>query len=123
SIHTYPSFYSILRFHYYLPSSKWGKYDIATRSSRPLIITDAYFADASRSDRPKKQTPEVIDSALAKVRLDRYGREKTCADIAGELWKAGLQKTKPTRKPGLTAKMRANQLAWCLEHRDWTLED
>ncbi|KAJ5894121.1 hypothetical protein N7495_005812 [Penicillium taxi] len=47
---------------------------------RPLLVIDAYVADANRSGRPKKQTPEVIASALAKVRLDRYGREKTCTD-------------------------------------------
>jgi hypothetical protein len=73
------------------------------------------------------------------VRLDRYGREKSCADLAGELseiginisattiWRilknAGLRKTKPTRKPGLTKKMKADRLAWCLEHQHWTLED
>ncbi|KAJ5908818.1 hypothetical protein N7495_001500 [Penicillium taxi] len=85
-------------------------------------------------------TPEVITSALAKVCLDWYGRERTCADITGELsdehsitisdgtiWRvlknAGLRKTKPTRKPGLTAKMRANRLAWCFKHRDWSLKD
>jgi hypothetical protein len=76
---------------------------------------------------------------VAKVRHDRYGREKTAADIAGELssdgidisastvlrilHKAGFKKTKPTRKPGLTKKMRADRLAWCRAHQHWTLED
>lgn len=52
---------------------------------RPLEIFDAFLVDASHSDRPKKQTPETEYKILAKVRFDRYGREKTCADIAGEL--------------------------------------
>lgn len=106
---------------------------------RPLEICDAYLADAPRSGRPKKQTTEARDKILSKVRFDRYGREKTCADIAGELssegidmsastvWrilrKAGLKKTKPTRKPGLTPKMKRERLNWCYEHRYWTLEE
>ncbi|PQM43535.1 hypothetical protein VC83_09662 [Pseudogymnoascus destructans] len=36
---------------------------------------------------------------------------------------AGFRKTKPTRKPGLTKKMRAERLKWCLDHQHWTLED
>ncbi|EFQ95129.1 hypothetical protein PTT_06957 [Pyrenophora teres f. teres 0-1] len=36
---------------------------------------------------------------------------------------AGYNKTKPTRKPGLTQKMRQERLEWCLAHKDWTLED
>ena len=102
-------------------------------------IEDAFVQDAQRSGRPTKQSQPVIDSIVSKVRVDRYGREKSCADLAGELseegieisaatvWriltKAGMRKTKPTRKPGLTKKMRAARLAWCLEHRDWTLDD
>ena len=39
------------------------------------------------------------------------------------LKKAGLRKTKPTRKPGLTKQMRAERLAWCQAHSHWTLED
>jgi hypothetical protein len=104
-------------------------------SKRPFTLIDAYVADASRSGRPKKQTSELETTVLAKVRRDRYGREKTCADIASELldisattvWRvlrnAGLKKTKPTRKPGLTDRMRAERLNWCLEHQHWTLED
>lgn len=76
---------------------------------------------------------------FGKIRRDRYGSEKTCIDISNELkeegiqlsaitvWrclrKGGMRKTKATRKPGLTKAMREARLAWCLEHRDWTLED
>jgi transposase len=106
---------------------------------RPIRIADSFVNDAARSGRPTKQTEDVKKQILEKVRRDRYGREKTCADIAGELsseginlsqtlvWRvlrrAGLRKTKPTRKPGLTPKMRKERLEWCLSHRHWTLED
>lgn len=106
---------------------------------RPLTIRDEFLRDASRPGRPTKQTDNNQIEILAKVRRDRFGREKTCADIAGELsadgieisavtvWrilrKAGFHKTKPTRKPGLTKKMRKERLQWCLDHQHWTLED
>ncbi|OOQ82630.1 hypothetical protein PEBR_40468 [Penicillium brasilianum] len=54
-------------------------------SKRPFTLIDAYVADASRSGRPRKHTPELETTVLAKVRRDRYGREKTCAEIASEL--------------------------------------
>ena len=34
-----------------------------------------------------------------------------------------MKKVKPTRKPGLTPAMKAKRLAFCLEHKDWTLDD
>ena len=107
--------------------------------ARPLTINDTHIEDAPRSGRPTKRTDEVQQLITAKVRTDRYGRERSCADLAGDLselgyevsqqtvWRIlraqGFKKTKPTRKPGLTKKMRKERLAWCLEHRDWTLED
>lgn len=39
------------------------------------------------------------------------------------LKEAGLNKTKPTRKPGLSEEMRKARLAWCLEKQHWTLDD
>ena len=108
-------------------------------NERPFILKDEWLEDSPRSGRPTKQTPETKEKIVAKVRKDRYGREKTCADIAGELSeegidisastifrilkKAGFRKTKPTRKPGLTKKMREERLKWCEAHKDWTLED
>ncbi|KAJ5153797.1 uncharacterized protein N7500_009236 [Penicillium coprophilum] len=83
--------------------------------SHPWNISDAILADAPRSGRPTKQSVDMQNLVLSKVRLDQ---EKTCADIAGELrlegfdvssttvWRVlkntGLQKTRPTRKPGST---------------------
>jgi transposase len=106
---------------------------------RPFILKDEWLEDAPRSGRPSKQTPEVIDKIVSQVRHDRYGREKTAADLAGALSLEGIdisattvlrilkavgfKKTKPTRKPGLTKKMRAERLQWCLAHQHWTLED
>ncbi|KAF1981718.1 hypothetical protein K402DRAFT_312670, partial [Aulographum hederae CBS 113979] len=93
----------------------------------PLVIKNEYLIDAPRSGRPSKQKdPEIQDAITTKVRLDRYGREKSCADIAGELSQQGInisaatvyrclkaigfKKTKPTRKPGLTKKMKEDRL-------------
>jgi len=100
---------------------------------------DEYLVDEPRSGRPPKQTEENKQLIFSKVTLDRYGREKSCADFASDLSSlgieisastvrnilknAGFRKTKPTRKPGLTAKMRQMRLRWCLDHADWTLED
>jgi len=93
---------------------------------RPLVIKDEWLEDAPRPGRPRKQTPENIEKVVKKVRKGRYGREKSCADLAGELsmegldisaitiWRilkqAGFKKTKPTRKPGLTKKMKKDRL-------------
>ena len=34
-----------------------------------------------------------------------------------------FHKTKPTRKPGLSAQMKKDRLEFCLYYEDWTLED
>jgi hypothetical protein len=39
------------------------------------------------------------------------------------LRKAEYKKTKPTRKPRLTKRIKDKRLAWCKEHKDWTIED
>lgn len=92
------------------------------------VIEDAYVVDAPRSGRPTKQDSATTDNILSKVGQDHYGREKSCADLASELnselgieissttvWRirknAGLRKTKPTRKPGLTKEIKADHLA------------
>ena len=96
------------------------------------MVDNQYVEDKPRSGRPTKQNPSTVSIILSKVRLDRYGREKTCADLAGDLSElginisgttiyrvlrnAGFRKTKLTRKPGLTKKIRAERLAWCLTY-------
>jgi transposase len=108
------------------------------KHARPLRIEDSHLTDNPRSGRPSKQSKNE-EQILNIVRRDRYGREKSCADIAGDLslsgveisattiWRvlhaAGFHKTKPTRKPGLTARMKKERLDWCLARQHWTLED
>jgi len=103
------------------------------KSPKPVIL-DSYVTDDVRPGRPRKQE-DAKDEILSKVRSNRHGREKTCAHIANEIggvsamtvWRilhnAGMKKTKPTRKPGLTEFMRKERLAWCIQHKDWTLDD
>ena len=69
-----------------------------------------------------------------KAETDRYGQEKSCRQIAYELnidsmtvWRtlkaAGYNKTKPTRKLGLTVEMRMARWRFCQKHKDWTIEE
>jgi len=104
----------------------------------PIQIRDSHVTDAPRSGRPTKRTEQVSELVAAEVRTDRYGREKSCANISGFLSekgvnisastvhrilrKNGFRKTKPTRKPGLTEAMKTARYNWCLERKDWTLE-
>jgi transposase len=100
--------------------------------SQPVLTK--YVLDEPRAGRPRKISAQKRQEILDAVGRDRYGREKTCQMIADEMglsgmtvWRvlrrAGLKKTKPTRKPGLTKKMKEARLAWCLAHEHWTLED
>ena len=105
----------------------------------PITIKDAYIEDGYRPGRPTKQTEAFKDLLTSKVRIDRFGRELSYADLVGYLSANGqecsiqtvstylkklkFRKTKPTRKPGLTKKMKDEYLSWYLYHQDWTLED
>ena len=42
-------------------------------------ILNHHIEDGKRSGRPTKQTTEIIQDVISKVRRDRYGREKSCA--------------------------------------------
>jgi transposase len=59
-------------------------------SCRPVNIKDDFVKDEPRPGRPSKQTKEMQEKIVSKVRRDRYGREKTCADISGELSAEGI---------------------------------
>lgn len=59
-------------------------------NQRPIHIEDAYVIDAPRSGRSQKQSTHR-DIIISKVRLDRYKREKSCADLAGDLSLLGLK--------------------------------
>jgi hypothetical protein len=89
----------------------------------PFDLRLEYIEDAPRPGRPTKQIPEIQTIVIDKVRLDRYGREKTCTNLAGELSDTGtdisrttilrknqFNKTKPTRKPGLMKTMKEKRL-------------
>ncbi|KAF2178977.1 hypothetical protein K469DRAFT_480008, partial [Zopfia rhizophila CBS 207.26] len=105
-------------------------------------VTMAHVIDKPRSGRPCKGDEETQQVIIEKVTLNRYGREKGCEQIANKLnkirppdnpisattvWRllrtAGFRKTKPTRKPGLSPQMKKDQLQFCLDHKDWTLEN
>jgi transposase len=102
-------------------------------------LQDAFFADAARTGRPTKINQEVNQQVREIISQSRQSRTLTCVAIArqlkqynttltpGTVWRilriAGYHKVKPTKKPGLTAEQRKARLAWCLEHKDWTLED
>lgn len=106
---------------------------------RPLSICNLYIEDAPRSGRPPKRTSSIIETVIAAVRTDRYGREKSCDLLAYEMqqrgipisgstvWRilkvAGFRKTKPTIKPGLSQAMKDARLDWCLQHQHWTIDD
>ena len=86
-----------------------------------------FAAPAYRQGR-KKQTEDIKNVILEKVRRDRYGREKTCDYIAAEVggvsaktvWRilraSRLRKIKPTRKPGLTEQMKLKRLKFYRDH-------
>ena len=94
-----------------------------------------HVKDSPRCGRPRKQET-CKDEVIRKVKKDRYGREKSCEQLAFEfggaispttIWRilraAGMRKTKPTRKPGLTKAMKKARLKFCKDHEHWTLED
>lgn len=107
-------------------------------SARPIQWNDDWFSDGPRLGRPlKKERIKVTVADL--VRANRHGREKSTLDLSEDLAKRGIKaspmtvwrvlrsasfrKTKPTRKPGLSPAAKAARLQWCLERKDWTLED
>ncbi|KAI8659476.1 hypothetical protein NCS56_00897900 [Fusarium sp. Ph1] len=70
---------------------------------------------AARRSRQKKQRKQLSRSL--------EGHNLSAITVWRILKAAGFQKTKPTRKPGLTKKMRQERYKWCIAHQDWTLED
>ncbi|KAF5852529.1 hypothetical protein GGP41_007961 [Bipolaris sorokiniana] len=51
----------------------------------PIKILPHYVQDAPKTGRPTKQAEEVKEQIFQQVRHDRYGREKSYADLAGGL--------------------------------------
>ncbi|KAL2128636.1 hypothetical protein VTI74DRAFT_8909 [Chaetomium olivicolor] len=85
----------------------------------PPVILDEHVRDAPKSGRPSKQKDHK-DTVLEKAELGNIIFLMTVRRI---LCAAGMKKSKPTRKPGLTKKMRRDRFEFCLLHQHWTLED
>jgi hypothetical protein len=97
-------------------------------------ILAEYVEDAPRSGRPKQISAEQEQLVLDLVTRDIAGRQKSSEYLAYEagismssclriLHKNGFSSVKPSVKPGLTDKAKAQRLQFALEHVDWTLED
>ena len=100
----------------------------------------AYVEDAPRSGRPKKCTPEVEEEVIKIISKNSTTRQLSTDMIASMLTplvkggisarsvhrilrRRGYKPCKQTSKPGLTAENKLTRLKWCLEHKDWKLED
>jgi transposase len=104
-----------------------------------LYLNDSHVSSAPRSGAPKKVTSETTNAIAKLVSLDAYAREKSCEDIAEELLDVGVKlspmsvwrmlrqarfkKVKPTKKAGLSEKMRQARLAFARKYENWTIED
>ena len=98
-----------------------------------------YVTNAPQSGRPIKATVEVKEAVKTIVTKNSTTRQLSTEMIANKLiassvhisaktvWNIlkslGYSSQKPTYKPGLTNQAKAVRLKWCLEHKDWTLED
>ncbi|KAK6818968.1 hypothetical protein PG995_009160 [Apiospora arundinis] len=58
-------------------------------NARPMIICNEWLADKPRSGRPAKLGDELNQIVTEKVSTDRYGREKSAAQIADEISQSG----------------------------------
>ena len=97
--------------------------------SSPTQVLLSYVEDAPRSGCPRKQE-KASEAVLEHIRTNRYTREQSSFDIADTLsdldisatmvWRilrmAGLKKTKPIRKPGLSEPAKAKRLEFCLRY-------
>lgn len=97
------------------------------------VIHDMHVQNAFKSGRPGISL-EKQSEIIAKVTTDCYRREKSTAEIAGEvevsqstvarvLKKSGYKKVKPTWKPDLTPTMKKACLEFAIRYKDWTIED
>jgi transposase len=108
--------------------------------SKEQPLQDTFFCDGERSGRPIQATVAAAEGVVATISATRNTRTLTLVEIARRLRKThdiglapmsiwrllkrnGYHKVKPTKKPGLSEAQRKARLAWCLEHKDWTLED
>lgn len=108
-----------------------------TKSGDQMILEPHHVANAPRSGRPSI-SPEAIACILQVVTKNSITRGLSCAAISKEVkkrkhdvaprtvWKIlkaeGYSQCKLTVKPGLQDLNKKERLAWCLERKDWTLE-
>ena len=102
------------------------------------VILAAYVEDAPKSGRPVKAIEAVEELVISTVSKNSTTCKLSCQRIADSiaptalisartvhriLKRRGYRALKPTYKPGLTAENKLARLKWCLDHKDWTLED
>ncbi|KAJ5246806.1 hypothetical protein N7468_001789 [Penicillium chermesinum] len=87
-------------------------FDLNQARTGTLVLEDEYVFDDDRSGRPRKQE-DLTELILSKARIDRNcdhiameltaeGHSVSATTVWRVLKKNGLDKTEPTRKPGLT---------------------
>ncbi|RFU23613.1 hypothetical protein B7463_g12725, partial [Scytalidium lignicola] len=98
-----------------------------------------YVEDTLKPGRPVKATDEVKGQVIKVLKKNSTTRQFSTVPISQAIAKFGMNISvrtvwnilhslgyspcKLTTKPGLTAKAKAIRLKWCLEYKDWTLED
>ena len=91
------------------------------------VLLNNHLKDKPRLGRKKKITPDLKQKVINAVTCDHYGREKSTRRIAREtglsilsvriiLKKYSYYKTKPTRKPRLTAAIKSKRYKFALAH-------
>ena len=98
------------------------------------VLLNNHLKNKPGPGRKKTITPNLKQKVINAVTCDCYRRKKSTKMIAREiglsalsvriiLRKHGFRKTKPTRKPGLTAAIKNERYRFALAHRHWKLED
>jgi transposase len=93
-----------------------------------------YVEDGERTGRPREIDDDRKEALIKAVQSDRSNRSKSSEVIAYEhgistssalivLHENGFNSVKKTTKPGLNEDQKTARLAWCIVHKDWTLED
>ncbi len=97
------------------------------------ILYDRYFEEGKSTGRSPTCINELDERIAAYVGDSKSSREANLDILAHEfslgrgtvaraMKRNKMRKVKPTKKPGLTEKMMAAKLKFCLDHADWDLE-
>jgi transposase len=104
-----------------------------------MVLEISHISDAPRSGRPPC-SPVIRAKVLEVLLQNSWHREWSCHKIHLEVEKTpglkvsaksvynilrseGYSPCKTTVKPGLNKAQKKERLNWCLDHKDWTLED